>query len=453
MSLLDQLKQSNPDAFKGYSDEEILGAVHKTVGGDFKDVATQFGYDAPSSMMGKELYAGGNSYLKGMGHIGAAMGIPGAAEYAKRKGERAEALQAMSTAPHSWDEMKFGASQKGFWPYVGQLAAGSAPYAAEAAGYTAADVLTGGALTPAIAARYLGRAGMAAAPEVLGGQALKAGATFAERRAAVEAAREAAPGMARAAMLPVVTYPSALGDTLGNQFEESGTYNLPRAAAAAAPYAALNALGLEGSIARGGLPRLGLKGLEKNALGRAASGVLATGASEAVNETGQEVANQYARMGVNPNAGLFDPAALERYKESAIGGALLGGIPGSLHALPKRAPLDTKKPADLLNPPAPVNRAAPEQLAFPLTAPPSQLGLPGFPAREPTQADIDAFNAANAGASGPPPGPAARAAAPLATAGAAPTGAGTVAAGDPVMAQITALKTQLRDPYVASHLP
>jgi hypothetical protein len=40
---------------------------------------------------------------------------------------------------------------------------------------------------------------------------------------------------------------------------------------------------------------------------------------------------------------------LARYKESAIGGAILGGLPGSLHAFGghERGPLDTKTPADL----------------------------------------------------------------------------------------------------------
>jgi hypothetical protein len=345
VSLLDQLKAANP-ALADYSDEEILGAAHKTMGGDLGAVASRLGYDAPSSMMGKELYAGGNRYLGGFGHIGGALGIPGAAEYAQRKEARAQALQGMSTAPHSWEEMKLGDPEKGFWPYAGQLAAGSAPYAAEALGYTAADIATGGALTPAIIAKYAAQAG-AAAPRILGGQALREGADFATRRAAVTAAQEAAPGLARTAMLPAVTYPSALGDTLGNQFEESGRYNLPTAAAAAVPYSALNVLGVEGAITRGALPRLGIKGLEKTAYGRAASGALASGTSEAIGETGQEVANQAARMGVNPNAGLFDPAALERYKESAIGGGILGGLPGTLHAMPQRKPLDRNVPADL----------------------------------------------------------------------------------------------------------
>lgn len=346
----DNLRRKIP-WMKDLSDDEILLKASEMTGLDTKELADYYGYEAPSSMMGKELSAGWEGYKAGFGHIGSAMGIPGAAEWTAKKEAKQQALQSLSTAPHSWEEMKFGDSEKGFWPYAGQLLAGSAPVMAEAAGYTLADVATGGALTPAIVARYApaaARLGISV-PEFLGGQGLRSGATFAERRAALAAAEQAAPGVARTAMIPAVTYPSSLGDTLRSQFEESGQYNFPRAAVAAVPYAGMNIFGTEGAITRGALPRLGMKGLEKNLLGRAGSAALATGTSEAINETGQEVANQWARMGVNPEAGLFDPAALERYKESAIGGAILGGLPGGAFGGFRGKPLDKRQPTNLLD--------------------------------------------------------------------------------------------------------
>ncbi len=332
MSLLDQLRKATPE-LADVSDDDILQAAHAYMGGDISHVADTLGYSAPKSNIGKDLYSGGNSYLANMGHIGSAMGIPGAAEYTAKKEARAKSLDALSGSPKSGDEMQFGDKDKGFLPYVGKLAAGSAPYIGEALGWTAADVVTGGALTPAVLARY----GAGAARAIGGGRGLAA------EQAAIQGQK-----FGRTAMIPAVTYPSSLGDVLSNQHEESGTYNLPAAAGYAIPYAGANVLGIEGAITKGAIPRLGLKGLEKNLVGRAASAGLATGASEAAGETFQETMNQAGRIAVNPNASMTSPEAMARYKESAIGGAILGGLPGAVGGM--RKPLDkTKaKPTQLL---------------------------------------------------------------------------------------------------------
>jgi hypothetical protein len=476
VSLLEELKAENPELAK-FSDEDLLKAAHKVMGGDIKDVADQLGYSTPSSMLGKELYAGGNQYLAGFGHIGSAMGIPGAAEYTRRKQERAEALQALSTAPHSWEEMKFGDPEKGFLPYLGQLGAGSAPVMAEAAGLTLADIATGGALTPAVGPRIAARVGPYL-PEFLGGQALKAGSSFAERRAAIEGAREAAPGLARTGMLPVYTYPSSLGDVLGNQQEEAGRYDLPSGLGAAALYSPLNILGMEGAITRGALPRLGLKSLEKSFLGRAGSAALASGTSEAAGETGQEVANQLGRMGVNRNATLFSPDALERYKESAIGGGLLGAIPGGAAGGFHRKPLDKRVPTNLLDRPADdyasmvetslgltpgsATPYTPEQQAAATAASAARTQdaaakdywermYPSAPPQYGTDyaAQFEASQGLPPGWAAAPGGAAAAAPKPKAAANAArDAGAVTI---DPVAEQVRAVKTELKPHLVAAH--
>jgi hypothetical protein len=129
------------------------------------------------------------------------------------------------------------------------------------------------------------------------------------------------------------SYPSSLGDILQNQREQAGKTDLGTASLLAAPYAALNALGETGVLAKGALPKNPLNILDsvsgvKGGVARAGAALVKTGAEEAVGETGQEVINQMGRMAVDPNATLTDPEALERYKESAIGGFALGGLMG-----------------------------------------------------------------------------------------------------------------------------
>jgi len=131
------------------------------------------------------------------------------------------------------------------------------------------------------------------------------------------------------------TYPSAVGDILSAQREEGGEMDLGSAALGGVPYAALNVLGLEGAAARGGLfryaaGRLDEAGGVRGGLVRAGATGARVGFSEGVSETGQESVNQYfGRMAANPDETMFNPEAMDRYAESFVGGALLGGSVGA----------------------------------------------------------------------------------------------------------------------------
>lgn len=337
------------------TDEQLLGRFAEVNKLPLDYAAGYLGYQAPQSDLGKEFYAGGNRYLAGMGHIAGALGIDAGTEYAKRKESRAAALQAMSSAPHSWDEVKFGDADKGVLPYIGQLGAYSAPHMAEAITWGAADAATGGALTPALVAR----GAQALARSSLARGAVERGAASAIRetptmgwKAAIDAGTNSvADTAARTAMVPLVTYPSSLGDVLSNQHEQAGTYDLGSAAALAVPYAGLNAAGLEGAAIRRGLPmREALSAVRSRPLRAAGYGGV-TALGEGFNETGQEVANQYGRVAVDPSHNPWGDQALKQYKESFIGGAFLGGPTGTVGgALSKHSPRITRdQQTDLLN--------------------------------------------------------------------------------------------------------
>jgi hypothetical protein len=141
------------------------------------------------------------------------------------------------------------------------------------------------------------------------------------------------------------SYPSAVGDVLSAQ-RDAGGENLGAAALGGVPYAALNALGIEGQLARGMRPLISAEG----GLGRRlAVAVPTTALAEGLSETGQEVINQYAgRMAVDPNETLFNEAANKRYLDSFVGGATLGGVFGSVGALrsgrPEEGLIDLTQP-------------------------------------------------------------------------------------------------------------
>lgn len=315
-----------------YSDSELVQYEAGRKGYDLADFTKAIGYDTPKSDMGKEFYAGGNRYLAGMGHVAGALGLDAGTEYARKKEARADLLQALSSAPHSWDEMQFGDKDKGFLPYLGQLAASSAPYMAETAAWAAGDALTGGALTPAVVAR-LGQAAARskmATPLVEAAAKARSAAPELGWKAAMNAGEESLANAAtRTAMMPLVTYPSSLGDVLSNQYDQAGTYNLPAAAGLAAPYAGLNALGLEGAIGRRALPMSDMiGGLKQRGLRTLAQGA-ATGVSEGFNEFGQEISNQYGRQSVDASYDPWGEQAQKQYKESFLGGMFLGGAPGA----------------------------------------------------------------------------------------------------------------------------
>lgn len=223
-------------------------------------------------------------------------------------------------AVDSWADVN-GVGDAANW--LGGVAASSLPYVGETIGWAAADAATGGALTPA----WLARAG-AVAPRVLGGGALKAGADMATRRAALESGT----GLARSVMgAGVATYPSAVGDILSNQRDETGETDLGMAALGGVPYAAANLLGVGPALANRSLTRNVVGALDningvKGGLARMGASMARTGLEEGTNETLQEMVNQgFGRMAVNPDQTLFNDEANDRYLESFAGGAALGG--------------------------------------------------------------------------------------------------------------------------------
>jgi hypothetical protein len=139
---------------------------------------------------------------------------------------------------------------------------------------------------------------------------------------------------ARTAGAVGASYPSSVGDVLSNQREETGTTNAPAAFGLGVPYAALNAFGVEGALARNSGFRVATDLLDNAKRFGAAKRMAATGGvtalSEGASETGQEFINQAGRNSVNPDAGYFGDAAMERYGESFVGGAALGGLAGGL---------------------------------------------------------------------------------------------------------------------------
>ena len=355
MATINEIRRLYPEQTSGLTDEDIITTLASDNGLDPSYVAGRVGYQTPKSDMGKEFYAGGNRYLAGMGHIAGALGMDSGTEYAKRKEDRANMLQALSNAPHSWEEMQVGDKDKGILPYIGQFAASSAPYLAEGIGWAAADAATGGALTPALVARgaqAVARSGLAKNAVERAAAAAVSEAPSLGWKAAMDAGTgQVANNIARTAMVPAVTYPSSLGDVLSNQYEQSGGYNLPAAAALAVPYAGANAFGLEGAALRRGLPFGELvSGIKNRGLRTVGQGGL-TALSEGGNEVVQEIANQYGRQSVDPAYNPWGDQAMRNYRESFIGGALLGGIPGSASGAMSRykAPIGRNEQVNLLS--------------------------------------------------------------------------------------------------------
>jgi hypothetical protein len=182
-----------------------------------------------------------------------------------------------------------------------------------------------------------------AAEALVGGVAARG--AMSGTRAALTAAKEAkdVAGVARAQRAlnlgsevggVAASYPSAVGDVLSNQREQSGETRGGVAAALAVPYAALNAVGVEGALMKGNFFKNTVNLLDRpGGLTGAAARMAATGAStalkEGASETGQEMLNQIGRMSVDSSEKFLSDAAQERFKESFIGGATLGGLAGA----------------------------------------------------------------------------------------------------------------------------
>lgn len=196
--------------------------------------------------------------------------------------------------------------------YVGGLAVDSLPYLGEA-----------------FAGGLIGR-GLAVGARAAGSAARDMGMVAAERGAAAQAGRAGLAGGA------IASYPSAVGDVLSSQREESGgQMDLLSSGLLGVGYAGLNAVGVSGAISRGGFTRNIVRSLDEaqgvtGGLKRAGTAAGITALQEGASETGQEFLNQIGRNQVNPDAGYFGPEALDRYGESFVGGAALGGAFGGL---------------------------------------------------------------------------------------------------------------------------
>ena len=312
MPTLAELRAANPWA-DDMSDLELLDYRAQQTGTRIQDAAAAFGYSLPKSNTSANLHSGGASYLAGLGSIGAALGSDSAQEFADSQRRKAEIYDSLSTAPKTFDDVH---SAGDFVSYAGRLGAQSLPFAAEFAATAGIGGLAMRGTRAALAAAEASGdvAGITAARAALGRGATAAGVTG--------------------------SYPSSVGDILANQYEQSGRYDLGSAAAGGVPYAALNAVGLEGALTRGATRGLG-RGLTESRLLNAGVKGSAIGLSEGASETGQEVINQYGRTVVDPNYDMWGADAQNQYKESFIGGAILGGLPGGAAGmLQRKRPLE-----------------------------------------------------------------------------------------------------------------
>ena len=324
---LGEVRAALGDEAAKFSDEALLKAVAESTGKPLGYVADSLGYDPGSgSMWGERVSSAIDRYQSGlydfMGtKVGrAVLGLPSMVSsvlpgdplgtfmdsrraandvQAQVAAERAQGLGAVD----SYKDVDW-LSPSSVGNYAGGLAVQSAPYLAEA---VAGGIVGRGLMTGSRAA-------------------LTAARLSGDVKAAADATRALRAGSTAGAV--AASYPSSVGDIMSNMREESGFVDENAALGLGIPYAAANAFGLEGLAARGVLPRainlLDRPGGFGGAALRATVGGVGTAASEGFNETLQEFTNQIGRRAVNPDAELFGPDALERYKESFIGGAMLG---------------------------------------------------------------------------------------------------------------------------------
>ena len=277
----------------------------------------------------KEMGSSLRNYGANMALVGGAVtGSQGMMDTYGRLNAESEALAQQSAAPKQWDDVEFG---KNMLPYVRQLGIQSVPYIAEAmvTGFGLGSALKGVGVQAAKATAE--KAILAEAAKLVAKTTVGGVARMSQEQALMQAASTVGNTFARSAGMAMGTYPSAVGDVLSNQMEQTGKIDGTSAALLGVPYAGLNLLGGTGLIS--GTGRAIERGLGTSVMGNAARAGTAAGITvggEVVNEVGQEMLNQAGRIAVDPNASMFSPEATARYKESAIGGALLGGFGGAV---------------------------------------------------------------------------------------------------------------------------
>lgn len=317
------------------SDEDLIKSYADSIKLDPVNVARELGYDVGTGgMAAKRLTSSVSNYVGGLQGVGeeiaGGLGLSGAQNYLAEK-RRANELQAQVASSRARD---MGAVEsykevdtvgKGL-NYLGGLTIQSFPYAIEAAtGGLEARALMGGTR----AALSEARAALIAA-EAAKDTTEVARATQAVKQA--ERSLDIGSGVGVAAQ----SYPSAVGDILQNQREQTGgKTDLGSAALYGAGYTGLNVMGVGGALGRGTLFRNTIDFLDRpggitGGLARAGATAVGTGVKEGLSETGQEMFNQAGRMAVDDKAQFFDQEAQERYKESFVGGFALGGAMSTL---------------------------------------------------------------------------------------------------------------------------
>lgn len=271
------------------------------------------------SLTGNRISAGIDQYQAGLLGLGEAVagkvGATGVEESLRERREQnesaAEAALRQARAQGGIESYKDVTGVGSALNYVGGLAAQSLPYVGES--------LVGG----------------------IGARALMGG-TKAALRGAIEVGDVAGQTAARSTLAKgsllggtAASYPSAVGDVLSNQRDQNGETNLGTAAALGVPYAALNAFGVEGALAKQQGFRVATDILDsvsgvKGAIARGVTTGVGVGAQEAVSETAQEALNQVGRMSVDPTEKFLNERSKEAFLESAVGGFALGGLAGSI---------------------------------------------------------------------------------------------------------------------------
>ncbi len=311
MPSIAELRSALGDFAKDKNDEQLLQLAATTMGVSPGRIASEYGYKPTSSgIAGLRTGASIDQYQAGLYGLGEA--VTGADFF--RRGREANEFESNVALERARAQGAIGSFEEvqglsDVPSYLGGLAIGSAPYALEALG---GGLAARGLMTGTRAALGAATAGGDAAAAAQATRTLRAGQT--------------AGGVAAA-------YPSAVGGILQAQREQAGETDLGTAAALGVPFAALNALGIEGALARQQLARSGINALDNlqgftGGLARAGATGVRTGLTEGGTETLQEMTTQVGRMAVDPNEAFLSDAALGRYKESAIGGALLGGTFG-----------------------------------------------------------------------------------------------------------------------------
>ena len=130
---------------------------------------------------------------------------------------------------------------------------------------------------------------------------------------------------------------SSIGSKFESQLDQSGEVDILSAGVLGTADNLLNLAGVEGQAVRG-LPRA----LAGSRASRAAAVAARVGAEEGGAEVLQQGTEELARQSVDPDYDILNEGALKRYKESAIGGALLGGVVGGAEGALRKAPQDAK---------------------------------------------------------------------------------------------------------------